>query len=98
MEYPGSWNLLTASLAVFDPLEGEAAWKFLTSQGLVRNSAGDLETFVDLVRKEVDRGSITGPSLALRVATALQKSGIALPAGEVPDQLGKIAEGRLKAF
>jgi hypothetical protein len=97
MEYPGSWNLLTASLAVCDLAQGEVAWAFLTRHGLVRNAPGDSETFISLVRQEIDRGPITGPSVALRVATSLKGVGIALPAGETPDPWGKIAEARLKA-
>ena len=97
MENPGSWNLLTASLAVSDLAQREVAWAFLTNQRLVRNSVGDIDTFMALVQQEIDRGPITGPSLALRVATALQGVGIALPAGDVPDPWGKIAEERLRS-
>ena len=97
MEYPGSWELLTASLAVCDLAQSQVAWEFLARHGLVRNGPGDRETFVGLVRREMTRGPITGPSLARRVAIALNNVGIALPAGEVPDPWGKIAEGRLKA-
>lgn len=67
-------------------------------QGLVRNAPGDSETFISLVRQEIDRGPVTGPSVALRVATALEGAGIALPAGEAPDPWGKIAEERLKGI
>ena len=98
MEYPGSWNLVTASLAVCDLAQGEEAWAFLVRHGLVRDSRGDSDTFISLVRQEIDRGPITGPSVALRVATALKGVGIALPAGESPDPWGKIAEERLKAI
>lgn len=98
MEYPGSWDLLTASLAVCDLAQSEVAWAFLVRHGLVRNGPGDTETFISLVRQEINRGPITGPSVAQRVAISLSSVGIALPAGEAPDPWGKIAEGRLKAI
>jgi hypothetical protein len=59
MEYPGYWNLLTASLAVCDLAQGEVAWAFLTTHGLVRNAPGDSETFTTFLRQETDRGPIT---------------------------------------
>lgn len=96
MEYPGSWSLLTASLAVCDLSRGELAWAFLTKNGLVRNQPGDSEAFLSLVRQEIDRGPITGPSVALRVETALKTVGIALPSGSTLDPWGKIAKARLK--
>src|SRR5262245_15509537 len=98
MENPGSWNLLTGSLAACDLAQGDQAWAFLVKYGLVRNAPGDKETFLNLVKKEVDRGPITGPSLALRIANALKDAGIALPSGDVPDPWGKVAEKRFKAM
>ena len=98
MEYTGSWNLLTGSLAVCDLAQGDVAWAFLTKYGLVRNAPGDSETFISLLRQEVDRGPITGLSLARRVADALQNFGIALSSGEVPAPWGNIAEQRFKAL
>ena len=98
MEPPGSWDLLTASLAVCDLAHSEVAWAFLTRHGLVRTSVGDGATFMSLVRQEVDRGPITGPSIARRVAMALQDAGIALSAGEAPDPWGKLAKERLATY
>jgi hypothetical protein len=97
MEHPGSWNLLTGSLAVSDLSQEAAAWAFLTTHGLVRNDPGDEETFITVVRQEIERGPITGPTEALRVAMELERLGIALPAGRTPDPFGKIAAERLKA-
>ena len=98
MEPPESWDLLTASLAVCDLAHSEVAWAFLTRHGLVRTSVGDVATFKSLIRQEVHRGPITGPSIARRVATALQVRGIALSAGEAPDPWGKLAEERLRTY
>ena len=95
MEFPGEWDLLTASLAVSNLARAEDAWAFLTKHGLVRNAPGDRETFVDVVRYQIGRGPITGPSVARRVANQLQAVGITLPSGAAPDPWGKIAEARL---
>ena len=93
MEYPGSWDSLTASLAVCNLSRIDEAWTFLLNRGFVRNGPGDPETFTELVRQEIERGPITGPSIALRVAMQLKDVGIALPAGDTPDPWGKIAQG-----
>ena len=90
--------MLTASLAVCDLEQGDVAWAFLTTHGLVRNAPGDSETFKKLLREQIDRGPITGPSVALRVASALERAGIGLPIGEAPDPWGKTAQERRKAF
>lgn len=96
MESAGSWNLLTASLAVCKLDRVAAAWAFLVLHGLVRDAPGDSDAFVNFVREEIDRGPITGPSVAFRVARALEIAGIALPAGKAPDPWAKIAQERLK--
>jgi hypothetical protein len=95
MEWPGSWDLLTASLAATDLQRPFAAWAFLFIQGLVRDAPGDREAFADFIREEVERGPITGPSVACRVAGSLAQAGIALPAGRVPDPHGAVAAERL---
>jgi hypothetical protein len=95
MEYPGSWNLLTASLAATDLQQPFASWAFLVIQGLVRDTPGDREAFTEFVREEMARGPITGPSLALRVAGALDQAGIALLAGRIPDPHAAVAAERL---
>jgi hypothetical protein len=96
MEYPGEWDLLTASLAVSNLALVDEAWAFLTKHRLVRNLPGDREAFLEVVRYEVGKGPITGPSVARRVASQLGAIGIALPEGEAPDPWGKIAQERLK--
>ena len=61
-----------------------------------RNYEQAHEEIIKFVRQEIDRGPITGFSVAMRVAIALKDVGIALPAGNVPDPWGKIAQERLK--
>ena len=95
MESPVSWDLLTASLAVTDLQRPFAAWAFLVTQGLVRDTPGDRDVFADASRREIERGPITGPSLACRLASVLTRAGIALPAGHVPDPGGLTAAQRL---
>lgn len=97
MEPPASWCALTASLAVSDLADGGAAWAFLVRHALVRNTAGNRETFLRLLREEIDRGAITGPSISQRVASGLGRAGIALPAGDAPDPWANIAAERLAA-
>ncbi len=36
VEYPGEWDLLTASLAVSDLKEPFEAWAFIVLQGLIK--------------------------------------------------------------
>jgi hypothetical protein len=95
MEWPGSWDLLTASLAATDLQRPFAAWAFLVIQGVVRDAPGDREAFADIIREEVQRGPITGPSVACRVAGSLAQAGIALPASRAPDPHGTVAAQRL---
>src|SRR6266566_1284015 len=95
MEFPGSWNLLTASLAVCKLDSPATAWAFLVRQGMVRNTPSDCDAFVRFVRQEIERGPITGPSVAWRVASALESAGIALPAGKASDPWAKISQERL---
>ena len=96
MESGGSWNILTASLAVSNLEQPAAAWAFLVWQGLVRDAPGDRDLFFSFLGRELERGPITGPTVALRVGTALESAGITLPAGTVPDPWAKIAGERLK--
>jgi len=95
MEDPGTWDLLTASLAVLDLQQPSAAWAFLVVQGLVRDSPGDRDAFAAIVRREVERGPITGPTVASRVAELLARAEIALPAGRIPDPGAATAEERM---
>lgn len=92
MESPESWNLLVSSLAVSNLARVEVAWAFMVRHQLVRNAPGDSATFETVVRREIDLGPITGPTVAWRVANALTKAGIALPAGVVSDPWGTIAQ------
>ena len=94
MESPESWNLLTASLSVCDLENPEAAWTFVTAQGLVRDNPADREVFFNVVKQEWDRGPSMGPSIASRVAAKLTAGNIVLSTGETPDPWGKIAKER----
>ena len=94
MESPGSWNLTTASLAVYNLKRPFNAWAFLVVQGLVRDLPGDRDTFAEFVREEV-ANEITGPSAACRVAGRLSASGIGLTTGHIPDPWGQLAAHRL---
>jgi hypothetical protein len=94
VESPDSWNLLTASLSVCDLEKPEAAWTFLTAQGLVRDNPADRELFFSVVKQEWDRGPNMGPSFASRVADKLKSGNMVLPTAETPDPWGRIAKER----
>lgn len=98
MENPADWSLVDASLAVWD-LESDArgAWAFLAGQGLVRVDAAAEAAFLALVKEEVGRGPITGPSVAKRVAGGLQRAGLLAP-GIPPDPWGRTAQARRDAL
>jgi len=96
MESPESWNLLTASLSVCDLEKHEAAWAFLTAEGLVRDNPADREVFFNVVKQELERGPIMGPSIASRVAAKLKSGRAVLLPAETPDPWGRIAKERLQ--
>jgi len=98
MEYPKSWNALTASLAACDLRKPSLAWAFAVVQGLVRDDPGDRDMFLRSLEMELERGEITGPSVALRVASALSSAGIVRPPGMLPDPWGEVASARLEAI
>ena len=98
MESPGSWNLITSSLAVCDLGRPNLAWAFLLVQGLVRGNIGECEAFIGIVEKEQARGEITGPSLAYRIASSLIEANIVLPAGQVSDPWGECATRRIESI
>jgi len=95
MESPKSWNRLTATLAVCDLTNPNAAWAFAVVQGLVRDQPGDRDLFLRLLDEE-QRKAIIGPGLAYRLAAALASEDIALPSGLVPDPWGEVAAARLE--
>jgi hypothetical protein len=97
MENPREWTLLVASLSVAPLDRSDEAWEFLRRHQLVRDQPGDKETFAGIVRREIDLGPMPGPSVAQRVAMALEREGIALPAGSVPDPEGAVARQRWQA-
>jgi hypothetical protein len=91
-EYPGEWDLLTASLAVSDLKEPFEAWSFIVLQGLVRDEPG--EAFVTLVETVAGREPIPGPSDALLIADELTEIGITTEKALAPDPFGKVAKKR----
>ena len=96
-ESPGSWNLLTASLAVCDLSQPRRVWAFLVLQGLVRDSEDEREVFLRFVRDEQARRPMPGPTLPYRIAESLATAGIASPAGLVADPWGRGAADRLES-
>ena len=96
MESPESWNLLISSLSVCDLEKPEAAWTFLTAEGLVRGNPADREVFFNAAKQELDRALNMGPSIASRVAGKLKSAGIVLSTGETPDPWGRIAKERFQ--
>lgn len=98
MESPESWDLLTASLAVSDLTNPEFVWAFLVVQGLVRGHRKDRLAFLELLRFEQERGPITGPTLAARVASALSTRGITQSRANVADPNARIANQRIETI
>ena len=94
VEYPGEWDLLTASLAVGDLDAPFETWAFIVLQGLVQDNPGDREAFVKLVETVARREPKPGPSDAFLIAGELAATGIATEKAAVPDPFGKIAEKR----
>ena len=66
---------MTASISVCDPQRPRGAWAFLVVQGLVDDSGDGRDAFLDVFREQSAQDH-TGPSLALRVASALQRAGL----------------------
>jgi hypothetical protein len=95
-ESPFGWDLLTSSLAVSD-LENEAnkAWAFLVIQGLVHDRPGDRDRFFEIVRRTLEQGPITGPTVARRVAIGIRGAGLTVRSEDPPDPMAKIAQARL---
>ena len=92
MEDPASWDRLTASLSTLgDPRWG---WAFLAVQRLVRDAPPDRDQFLRLLAAEQGRRAPPGPSLALRLASALRAAGLTMPIADTPDPHGTIAGER----
>ena len=98
MEYPGTWNVLTSSLSVADLDDAERTWEFLRKYDLVAESPDGVVRLAQTIKAELDRGPITGPSLAYRVAGRLIEAGLTLGAAGAPDPFGTIAAGRWERF
>jgi hypothetical protein len=94
VEYPGDWDLLTASLSFCDLKEPYEAWSFLVLQDLVRDRPGDREAFVKVVEATLRREPIPGPSGALVIAGELMRTGAATNKAAARDPFGKMAEKR----
>ena len=96
MESPQGWDLLTSSLAVWDlTRQADRAWAFLVLQELVYDAPGNRDRFFESVRREIERGPITGPTLSLRVALGLRHAGLTTAASDLADPWGRIAKSRV---
>lgn len=98
MESPGSWDLLTSSLAASDLARPGEAFAFLVVEGLVMGDAKGLETFERIVKAVEAEGEITGPSRALRVSQSLRATVEVSPTADRPDPWARLAESRLKTL
>jgi len=85
VESPEGWDALTASLAVVSLDQADTAWAFIVTQGLVSDGPEDRLTFLRLLKEEMEREPITGPSIALRLADAMRRGGMTRPAAHLPD-------------
>jgi hypothetical protein len=95
MESPKIWNALIASLAFCDLRNPQFAWAFMVVQGYVRDELDDRDSFLRIVREQ-DARDHTGPSLAFRVAAALDRAGIARSSGMAPDPWGAVTGSRVE--
>jgi hypothetical protein len=73
------------------------AWAFLVVHGLVIDQADERQTFLRILEQETPR-NITGPSLARRVAMALEGVGVARPAALIGDPSGALAMQRFETI
>jgi hypothetical protein len=94
VEYPGGWSALTASLAVADLGDAEQTWRFLRACHLVSDSPDGAGQLARAITLELERGRITGGTVAFRVAGRLIAAGLALPAAATPDPFGQLAAAR----
>ena len=94
MENPDQWDLLTASLAVSDLVDLSQTWAFLVLQGLVRDDGPARQQFDEIVLEVSAEGPITGPSEALRIASRIDRAGLALERSRRPDPMGRLALAR----
>jgi hypothetical protein len=73
-------------------------WAFLVSQGLVEDDRRSRVAFREALRKELDRGEITGPSLPRRVACHLDDVIVDPEGAGTPDPWGNEAKAAFEAF
>jgi DNA-binding CsgD family transcriptional regulator len=92
MEYPGHWDLLTASLYESDLERPFELWAYLVGQELVHDKPGGRDTFDAMVEEVKQREPAPGPSDAYLIATGLIAEGLATDRGQSPDPFGKIAK------
>jgi DNA-binding CsgD family transcriptional regulator len=92
MEYPGHWDLLTASLYESDLERPFELWAYLVAQELVHDKPGAQDTFGTMVEEVKQREPAPGPSDAYLIATWLIAEGLATDRGQSPDPFGKIAK------
>jgi hypothetical protein len=98
MEPPDSWDLLTASLAVCNLQAPAQAWRFVTHQQLIEDTPENQKLFFETTQFEVERGPVTGPSEACRIAGSLVSAGVVDATLNMPDPNGDTASQRLEQF
>jgi len=84
MESPQYWDRLTATLATVELRDLDAVWSFLSHSGVIEHERrGAFDQVVSAVTSELERGVITGPSIASRIATRIR--GLQTARGAQPD-------------
>lgn len=95
MEFPGSWDELTAALNVAD---ADEAWDFLLDQGLIRNDSQSLQAYEAARQFALTQIGVTGPSTGYIVASRLERAGVAPIRAVEPDPWGKRTETAIDAW
>ncbi len=72
----------------------EVTWAFLVLEGIVDPRDVTRQAFATIVGEVIEKGEITGPSKACRVAIRLGSLGMTTGAANKPDPWGNIAKSR----
>ena len=96
MESPESWSLLTSSLAVSTLDRRSFTWAFLVTQGLIDPENLPVQAFFSVIEDVKQRGDVTGPSEAARVAGQLETMSVTTKLAKTPDPCATLAESRLR--
>lgn len=95
MEFPGSWDELTAALNVAN---ADEAWDFLLDEGLIRDNAESLEAYEAAQQFALSQIGVTGPSTGYIIASCLERAGVAPVRTIEPDPWGKRKEAAIDAW